>query len=138
MAMIPRRVDHRDTCASSSARGSDGRRRYDAFGELVDRENPTGGDLIDFAAFDFAYTGRPLDSATGLYDYRARWYDAALGRFASEDPIGLAGGDVHLYRYVGNSPANGTDPSGLIVVRGVDDGVTSLENAKRFLTPFFF
>jgi RHS repeat-associated protein len=95
-------------------------RYFDAFGELVDRENPTGGDLIDFAAFDFAYTGRPLDSATGLHDYRARWYDAALGRFASEDPIGLAGGDVNLYRYVGNSPANGTDPSGLIVVPRCD------------------
>ena len=35
-----------------------------------------------------------------------------LGLF-SQDPIGFAGGDANLYRYVGNSPTNATDPSGL-------------------------
>ena len=51
---------------------------------------------------------------TGLYYVRARWYDPHLGRFVSEDPIGLAGG-LNVYAYVGNSPLNGTDPSGLCV-----------------------
>jgi RHS repeat-associated protein len=87
-------------------------RRYDAFGKLVDRENPSGGATLDLSEFDFAYTGRPRDEATGLYNYRARWYDAALGRFLSEDPLSLAGGDVTLYRYVGNNPMNAVDPSG--------------------------
>ena len=40
-------------------------------------------------------------------------YDPSVGRFLSEDPIGFAGGDANLYRYVGNSPTNFTDPSGL-------------------------
>jgi hypothetical protein len=31
----------------------------------------------------------------------------------SEDPTGLAGGDANFYRYVGNSPTNYTDPTGL-------------------------
>ncbi len=31
----------------------------------------------------------------------------------SEDPIGFSAGDVNLNRYVGNSPVNGVDPSGL-------------------------
>jgi hypothetical protein len=31
----------------------------------------------------------------------------------SEDPIGFMAGDANLYRYVGNSPVNGVDPSGL-------------------------
>jgi len=35
-----------------------------------------------------------------------------LGSF-SQDPIGFAGGDANLYRYVGNGPTNATDPSGL-------------------------
>ena len=38
------------------------------------------------------YTGRELDSASGLYYYRARYYDPELGRFISEDPIGFQGG----------------------------------------------
>jgi RHS repeat-associated protein len=56
------------------------------------------------------YTGRELDRETGLYYYRARWYDPHAGRFLSEDP---AEDDPNLYRYVGNSPLNYTDPSGL-------------------------
>ncbi|MBN2653814.1 MAG: RHS repeat-associated core domain-containing protein [Nitrospirae bacterium] len=39
------------------------------------------------------------------------------GRFVSKDPIGFNAGDVNLYRYVGNNPANRTDPEGLEVER---------------------
>ena len=45
---------------------------------------------------------------------RARYYSPTLQRFISEDPIGFAGGDVNLYGYVRNDPANLTDPSGEI------------------------
>ena len=60
----------------------------------------------------YQYTGREKDEFTGLHYYRARWYDANLGRFISEDPIGFAGGDVNLFAYVGNNPLNYKDPSG--------------------------
>ena len=53
----------------------------------------------------FQYTGRENDG-TGLYYYRARYYSPELQRFISRDPIGLGGGDVNFYRYVGNSPVN--------------------------------
>ena len=62
------------------------------------------------------YAGRELDRFTGLYNNRARLYDAGCGRFISEDPISFGGGDANLYRYCGNSPANATDPSGQIIV----------------------
>ena len=52
----------------------------------------------------YAYTGRELEPETGLYYYRARYYDPELGRFLNEDPIGFEGGDVNLYRYVFNNP----------------------------------
>ena len=39
-----------------------------------------------------AYTGREWDPETGLYYYRARYYDPKVGRFISEDPIGFAAG----------------------------------------------
>lgn len=43
----------------------------------------------------------------------ARWYDAALGRFISEDPAGLTGG-INPYVFAGDDPINGRDPSGLL------------------------
>ncbi len=43
--------------------------------------------------------------------YRARYHEPTIGRFISEDPIGLAGG-VNLYAYVRNSPLKFTDPLG--------------------------
>jgi RHS repeat-associated protein len=61
----------------------------------------------------YQFTGREYDNFTGLHYYRARFYDARIGRFISEDPIGLAGGDINLYGYVWNSPNAFTDPSGL-------------------------
>jgi RHS repeat-associated protein len=61
----------------------------------------------------FEFTGREFD-ATGLFYYRARYYNPMLGRFISEDPIGFAGGDSNLYSYVFDDPINTTDPTGEI------------------------
>ena len=60
----------------------------------------------------FQYTGRELDSETGLYYYRARYYDPSTGRFISEDPTEFDGG-INFYRYAANSPTNFIDPLGL-------------------------
>jgi RHS repeat-associated protein len=49
---------------------------------------------------------------TETSDYRARYYDPAIGRFISEDPLGLGGG-INRYAYVRNGPINLTDPQGL-------------------------
>lgn len=57
------------------------------------------------------YTGRENDG-TGLYFYRARYYSPTLQRFASEDGIGLLGGNANLYAYSFNDPTYLTDPSG--------------------------
>uniref|UniRef100_A0A831UGN7 RHS repeat protein n=1 Tax=Geobacter metallireducens TaxID=28232 RepID=A0A831UGN7_GEOME len=60
----------------------------------------------------YTYTGREWDKETGLYYYRARYYDPIEGRFIQKDPIGFKGGDVNLYAYVQNNPINLVDPSG--------------------------
>lgn len=60
------------------------------------------------------YTGRDNDG-TGLYFYRARYYDPVLKRFISEDPIGLGGG-LNLYGYANQAPTIFGDPLGLAPV----------------------
>jgi RHS repeat-associated protein len=78
---------------------------YDSFGNNISTSG-TGGDR-------FGFTGREHDAALNLYYNRARFYDPATGRFLSRDPIGFEAGDANLFRYVGNGPTNGIDPSGL-------------------------
>jgi RHS repeat-associated protein len=78
---------------------------YDSFGKITSQSNPA-------VEFRYGYTGRELDTETGDYYYRARYYDANVGRFIGEDPLGFGAGDGNLNRYVGNSPTNYTDPSG--------------------------
>ena len=60
----------------------------------------------------YTYTSREYDEETGLYFYRARYYDSTIGMFITEDPIGLLGG-INLFAYVANNPMNFTDPLGL-------------------------
>jgi len=80
---------------------------YEAFGRTTSTGSSNTG--------SYQYTGREND-ATGLYYYRARYYHPALQRFISEDPIEFEGGDVNLFAYVGNTPVNIVDQSGLAFV----------------------
>jgi RHS repeat-associated protein len=82
---------------------------YDSFGKVLSAM-PGGVDTR------YKFTGRELDAETGLHYYRARYFDANVGRFIGQDPIGFSAGDSNLYRYVGNSSLNATDPSGLYTV----------------------
>jgi len=77
---------------------------YDSFGNMKQSTSFVNS---------FTYTGREWDKETGLYYYRARYYDPMEGRFISKDPISFSGGDVNLYGYVENNPVNFTDPLGL-------------------------
>ena len=83
----------------------------DRKGALAERESYDAyGNSADSAKTRYGYTGRERDSLTGLMYYRARFYDLQLGRFISEDPIGLA---INSFAYVSNNPQNKVDPSGL-------------------------
>ena len=76
---------------------------YDSFGNLV----ASSGSLVN----SFRYTGRDFDTETGLYYYRARYYDPATGRFLNEDPIGFDGG-IDFYPYVQNDSQDWGDFEG--------------------------
>lgn len=63
--------------------------------------------------FTFAGKFAVIDDTAGHFSMRAREYNAATGQFFSDDPLGLAGGDTNLRRYVVNNPLSSVDPSGL-------------------------
>jgi len=66
---------------------------------------------------DFGFTGHYYHSPSGLHLALYRAYNADLGRWISRDPIEEAGG-INLYAYVGNSPTNRIDPTGLVFLMG--------------------
>jgi RHS repeat-associated protein len=76
--------------------------RYDAYGR-IETGSTQGG---------YSFTGREWDPETSLFYYRARYYDPHVGRFLSDDPIGLGSG-WNLYVYAESSPTNFVDPDGL-------------------------
>nr|WP_321402501.1 RHS repeat-associated core domain-containing protein [uncultured Desulfobacter sp.] len=96
----------------------------DALGSVVALSD-TSGNLAETYAYSpfgktngsstlgnpYLFTGRRLDSESGLYYYRARHYDAQEGRFVQPDPVGIEGG-INLYAYCSNRPLNYIDPDG--------------------------
>ena len=77
---------------------------FDSFGKLT----ASTGTLTN----PFQYTGREFDQETGIYFYRARYYDQNVGRFISEDPLRYPDGTA-FYVYANNDPLNLFDPLGL-------------------------
>jgi len=59
----------------------------------------------------YLFTGRRFDRETGLYYYRARYYNPYIGRFLQTDPVGYADG-INWYLYCSNNPVNFVDASG--------------------------
>ncbi|WP_248943778.1 RHS repeat domain-containing protein [Pseudomonas tremae] len=57
------------------------------------------------------FQGQYFDAETGLHYNTFRYYDPEIGRFTTQDPIGLLGGE-NLYQYVKN-PTLWIDPWGL-------------------------
>ena len=84
------------------------RARYRAWGALA-REEADERLLPSLNPWDGQATRQPLrmqgqyaDAETGLYYNTFRYYDPDIGRFVSEDPIGLLGG-LNLYQYAANA-----------------------------------
>ena len=83
---------------------------YDAWGNVLSEEIAEGAQALRTVRYRFQ--GRERSAATGLVNFRMRWYDPATGRWLSKDPIGLGGG-LNLYAFCGGDPINNTDCTGL-------------------------
>lgn len=91
---------------------------YDAWGNILE----SSVSIPALADNRYLFQGREYSWSTGLYNFRARWYDPATGRWLSKDPIGLDGG-MNLYAFCGNDPVGFVDPQGSEVAIAVADGL---------------
>jgi RHS repeat-associated protein len=66
--------------------------------------------MNDVKGMNLGYTGKPYDTATGLYNYGFRDYQSIAARFTTEDPIRDGN---NWFAYVNNDPVNWIDPWGL-------------------------
>lgn len=100
---------------------------YSAYGEFLAihngsgvREPINGGTTSNLANpaganTSLLYNGEGIDSKTGLYNFRARWYSASSGRFERLDPFAGNTNDpfsFNKYGFVHGNPILGADPSG--------------------------
>jgi RHS repeat-associated protein len=83
--------------------------QYDAWGNVVDEEVSVPA----LAAIRYRFQGREWSAATGLVNFRMRWYDSETGRWLSKDLIGLSGG-LNLYAFCACAPLGKRDLSGLV------------------------
>ena len=69
----------------------------------------------------YRYTGQRWEAGLGLYFYRARWYDPALGRFIQPDTVLPEPGDpqqLNRFSYTRNNPVLYRDPGGHRLIAG--------------------
>jgi len=119
---------------------------FDGLGSVIALTNSSGSvvNLYEYSVYGevsasdpnhpnrFLFTGREFDKDTGLYYYRARYYNPYIGRFLQTDPSGY-GADLNLYRYCENNPLTLIDPMGTLAESHAGPppraaGSTSLKN----------
>jgi len=76
---------------------------YDAYGKIISQN------LSE--TMSYLFTGQELDEESGLFNYKARFYDPDLCRFLSPDPLHEF---ASPYSYCGGDPVNYTDPGGML------------------------
>jgi RHS repeat-associated protein len=95
---------------------------YTAFGQPVIKDAQGIAHAQSTIGNPFQFTAREFDAESNLNYFHARYQEPAEGRFQQEDQLGLNGGDVNLYSYVGNAPTRYVDPMGLDRILVQDPG----------------
>jgi RHS repeat-associated protein len=82
----------------------------DTFGSVSPNTNPSGLGVFNY---NLRFPGQYSLNESGLYYNYFRTYDPNMGRYLESDPIGLRGGSLSTYAYVGGNPVVYVDPFGL-------------------------
>lgn len=83
---------------------------YDPYGSVLNQ--------VEVQQNSYKFTGEQFDNELANYYLRARYYNPAIGRFASRDPfVGIIERPLSLndYLYAEGNPINAVDPSGEVV-----------------------
>ncbi|WP_244944113.1 RHS repeat domain-containing protein [Leptospira meyeri] len=101
-------TDGNGNVLAGGERGGKSHITYKPYGEIL-RTDSSGPDITKFK-----YTGQEEDQESGLYYYKARYYDASLGRFASNDGMVFPEKEQGMNRmmYVEGNPILWRDQSG--------------------------
>ena len=101
--------------------------RYDGFGtpRLFDSSGSELPAPCSALGNPFGFACKRYDATTALCHFGARWYDPALGRFLSPDPLGFVDGP-NRYAYCAGDPVNYVDPWGLCAGPGTLDKLRAL------------
>jgi RHS repeat-associated protein len=113
---------------------------YDSFGNIRNQS----GTLADRTGGDFRFQGQWLESATGIYNFRARDYDSRTGTFLSRDPVDpndQAPEALNPYQAMYNNAYVYSDPTGMFSImelnaaesiqKGLDAAQKALYNNLR-------
>jgi RHS repeat-associated protein len=100
---------------------------YDGLGSVTNLSDASGANAQSYSydAFGNTLTSQGTLSNThkfltketdfsGLIYFGARYYDPTIGRFITQDPLGMIDGP-NMYVYVNNNPVNLIDPWGLCI-----------------------
>src|SRR5690606_39472317 len=95
---------------------------YYPFGLKHQGYNEIANSYRNEAAEKYKYNGKEFQDELDLnwYDYHARNYDPALGRWMNVDPLAENSRRWTPYNYAYNNPLNATDPDGRHGIRIVD------------------
>ena len=106
----------------------EGEHHYYPFGLEMEGEWNAG---LDDARY--RYNGKEYNDQIGLYDYGARNYDPAIGRWLQIDPLANTYAPFSPYNYTLNNPIKYIDPDGKKVVLA-NRRKTALQNLARIIT----